>query len=76
MHFEQAGETDKAIDYHASGAQHAIDQNALREAFAAFDRAAACSPRAAARRRGAREAGAGTVEVLLGRVAPATFLAR
>ena len=40
MHFEQAGETDKAIDYYAAGAQHALDQNAIQEAFAAFDRAA------------------------------------
>src|SRR5215218_7804637 len=40
MHFEQAGETEKAIDYFAAGAQHALEQNALQEAFGAFDRAA------------------------------------
>ena len=40
MHFEQAGENGKAIDYYASGAQHAMDQNAIREAFTAYERAA------------------------------------
>jgi tetratricopeptide (TPR) repeat protein len=40
MHFEQAGETDKAIDYFASGAQHALRQNAIQEAYGAFDQAA------------------------------------
>ena len=40
MHFEQAGENGKAIDYYASGAQHAMDQNAIQEAFTAYDRAA------------------------------------
>jgi len=40
MHFEQAGETEKAIDYFASGAQHALRQNALQEAYGAFDQAA------------------------------------
>jgi tetratricopeptide (TPR) repeat protein len=40
MHFEQAGETEKAIAYFASGGEHAIKQNAIREAFAAFDQAA------------------------------------
>ena len=40
MHFEQAGETEKAIDYYAAGANHALGQYAIQEAFAAFDRAA------------------------------------
>jgi hypothetical protein len=40
MHFEQAGEADKAIDYYAAGAHHALDQNAIQEAYSAFDRAA------------------------------------
>lgn len=40
MHFEQAGETEKAIDYYAEAAQHALGRNALREAFGAFDQAA------------------------------------
>ena len=41
MHFEQAGETEKAIDYYAEGARHALRANALHEAYAGFDRAAA-----------------------------------
>jgi tetratricopeptide (TPR) repeat protein len=40
MHFEQAGETEKAIDYFATGAQHALRQNAIHEAYGAFDQAA------------------------------------
>lgn len=40
MHFEHAGEVDKAIDYYAAGGQHALQQNAIQEAFGAFDRAA------------------------------------
>jgi tetratricopeptide (TPR) repeat protein len=40
MHFEQAGETEKAIDYLATGAQHALRQNAIQEAYGAFDQAA------------------------------------
>ncbi|HYK95111.1 MAG TPA: hypothetical protein VE011_04470 [Candidatus Dormibacteraeota bacterium] len=41
MHFEQAGETVKAIDYYAAGGRHALEQNAIHEAFGAFDQAAA-----------------------------------
>lgn len=40
MHFEQAGETEKAIDYFAAGARHALRQNAIQEAYGAFDQAA------------------------------------
>ncbi len=40
MHFEQAGENEKAIDYLATGAQHALRQNAIQEAYGAFDQAA------------------------------------
>jgi tetratricopeptide (TPR) repeat protein len=40
MHFEQAGDTEKAIDYFAAGAQHALRQNAIQEAYGAFDQAA------------------------------------
>lgn len=39
MHFEQAGETEKAIEYYVAGGTHAAGQNAYVEAFAAFDRA-------------------------------------
>jgi tetratricopeptide (TPR) repeat protein len=44
MHFEQAGETDKAIDYLIAAGNYAIQRNAIREGFAAFDRAAALLP--------------------------------
>jgi tetratricopeptide (TPR) repeat protein len=41
MHFEQAGEAEKAIDYYAAGARHALGQFAIQEAYAGFERAAA-----------------------------------
>src|SRR5262249_29198052 len=41
MHFEQAGDTERAIGYYADGAKHALGQYAIQEAFAAFDRAGA-----------------------------------
>lgn len=40
MHFEQAGDREKAIDYYVAGGQHALGQNAIQEAFGAFDHAA------------------------------------
>ncbi len=40
MHYEQAGDTERAIDYYAAGAKHALEQYAIQEAFAAFDSAA------------------------------------
>lgn len=43
MHFEQAGQTEKAIEYSFAGAQNAARQYAIKEAFAALDRAAALS---------------------------------
>lgn len=48
MHFEQAGETDKAITYFIAGGEHALGQNAIQEAFAAFDHAATLIDRAPA----------------------------
>ena len=66
MHFEQAGETDKAIDYHLAAGSYGLQRNAVREAYAAFDRAADLLPppdpsdSEATRRR--------QVEVRLGRV--------
>lgn len=48
MHFEQAGETEKAIDYFAAGGEHALKQNAIQEAFGAYDQAAGLIDRAAA----------------------------
>jgi tetratricopeptide (TPR) repeat protein len=41
MHFESAGETDKAIDYFAAGGQHAFMQNAIVESFEDYNRASA-----------------------------------
>ncbi len=48
MHFEQAGQTERAIDYYIAGAQHALRQNAIQEAYGAFDRAAALTDTAVA----------------------------
>lgn len=48
MHFEQAGDPEKAIDYYAAGGQHALQQNAIQEAFGAFDQAAGLIDRTAA----------------------------
>lgn len=39
MHFEQAGETDKAIDYYIEGGREGAIRNAFHEAFAAYGRA-------------------------------------
>jgi tetratricopeptide (TPR) repeat protein len=44
MHFEQAGETDKAIDYLVAAGRYGIKRNAIREAHDAFERAAALLP--------------------------------
>jgi tetratricopeptide (TPR) repeat protein len=41
MHFEQAGETAKAIDYLVAAGRYGLERNAIKEAHAAFDRAAA-----------------------------------
>ena len=46
MHFEQAGETEKAIDYFASSGKHALEQHAIQEAYGAFDQAATLIDRA------------------------------
>lgn len=43
MHFEQAGETEKAIDYYADGARRALAANAIQEAFSGYERAAELS---------------------------------
>jgi tetratricopeptide (TPR) repeat protein len=40
MHFEQAGDPEKAINYYVAGGQHALQQNAIHEAYGAFDQAA------------------------------------
>lgn len=46
MHFEHAGEADKARDYLVAAGNYALERNALVEAFSAFDRAAALLPAA------------------------------
>ena len=43
-HFEQAGDTDKAIDYLQQAAKFAIDRNALTEAYELYGRASALLP--------------------------------
>jgi tetratricopeptide (TPR) repeat protein len=43
-HFEQAGETDKAIEYLQQAAKFAIDRNAITEAFELYGRASALLP--------------------------------
>lgn len=43
-HFEQAGETDKAIDYLTAAAKFAIDRNAITEAYDLYSRASALLP--------------------------------
>ena len=40
MHFEQAGDAGRAIEYYVAGAKHALGQYAIQEAYRAFDRAA------------------------------------
>jgi tetratricopeptide (TPR) repeat protein len=65
-HFEQAGDTDKAVDYLTSAAKFAIDRNAITEAYDLYSRAFEllppydpAAPEALRRRR---------IEVQLGRV--------
>ena len=65
MHFEVAGETEKAIDYHLAAGNYGIARNAFAEAFSAFDRAAALvPPPSASDTEAARHR---RVEILLGR---------
>jgi tetratricopeptide (TPR) repeat protein len=47
MHFEQAGASDKAVDYFVAGGEHAYSQNALAESFDAFSRASTLLDQAA-----------------------------
>ena len=48
MHFEQAGDNDKAVNYLIAGGRHAIDANAIQEAYAAYDRAGTLADQLAA----------------------------
>ena len=44
MHFEQAGDTDRAVAYLMAAAQFAYERNAVVEAFVLYSRAAATQP--------------------------------
>jgi tetratricopeptide (TPR) repeat protein len=44
MHFEQAGERDKAIEYLVAAGQYGVERLALQEAYSAFTRAAELLP--------------------------------
>jgi tetratricopeptide (TPR) repeat protein len=44
MHFAQAGETAKAVEYYLADARYALDRNAIREAYAAAVAAAGILP--------------------------------
>ena len=44
IHFSEAGDTDKAVDYLIAAGRFAMDRNAIAEAFAAFDKAAGLLP--------------------------------
>ncbi|MBI2780965.1 MAG: tetratricopeptide repeat protein [Chloroflexi bacterium] len=46
MHFEQAGDAEKATTYFIAAGEHALGQNAIQEAFGAFDHAATLMDRA------------------------------
>jgi tetratricopeptide (TPR) repeat protein len=45
MHFEQAGDSDRAIEYLVAEGRYALERAAVREAFAAFGRASRLLPR-------------------------------
>ena len=47
IHFTEAGDTDKAIDYLIAAGRFAMDRNAIAEGYSAFDRAATLLPPAA-----------------------------
>ncbi|HVL52933.1 MAG TPA: hypothetical protein VM344_01575, partial [Vitreimonas sp.] len=44
MHYEQAGQTDKAIPWLLLAGRYSLQRNALQEAYAAFDRAVTLLP--------------------------------
>jgi tetratricopeptide (TPR) repeat protein len=46
MHFEEAGDTERAREYLTIAGRFALDRNAIQEAFSAFDRAAKLLPAA------------------------------
>ena len=44
IHFSEAGDTEKAIEYLVAAGRFAMERNAIAEAYSAFDRAAALLP--------------------------------
>ena len=44
MHFEQAGDMERALEYLATAGRFALERNAITEAYSAFDRAAKLLP--------------------------------
>ena len=44
MHFQEAGENERAIEYYTTAGRYSLDRNAVREAFAAFSQAMALLP--------------------------------
>lgn len=66
MHFEQSADTGKALEYLVAAGHYALDRNALREAYSAFERAGAIL--AAMPDAGGQEQKRLRVEVELGRV--------
>jgi tetratricopeptide (TPR) repeat protein len=44
IHFAEAGDTDKAVEYLMAAGRFALDRNAITEAYSAFDRAAMLLP--------------------------------
>ena len=44
MHFEQAGDTERALEYLATAGRFALERNAITEAYSAYDRAAKLLP--------------------------------
>ena len=47
IHFSEAGDTDKAVEYLLAAGRYAMERNAIAEAYSAFDRAATILPPAA-----------------------------
>ncbi len=68
MHFQQAGEREKAIDYYVEGGRHAIEGNAIQEGYAAFDQAANLIAEEGAAGEATPDQRRRRVEVALGRV--------
>jgi tetratricopeptide (TPR) repeat protein len=44
MHYEEAGETEKALEHLLAAGRYSLDRNAIQEAYSAFDRAATLLP--------------------------------